>query len=192
MGMQKKLSLYPDDSPYEEDQWMAAVLVQEKSYYESVNGDRRKIFFVAFLAIILSVMGAYVVSRYYLKPVLSALNNMRNKRLSDIEKTNIPEIDDLLGYLAKQDKRKNSGLYNSDLFLAFLENIKTLSPAEKAVFDLYMEGHTAREITDILFLSINTIKTHNRRIYEKLNVSSRKELMVYINMMEEMNNNKTN
>jgi DNA-binding CsgD family transcriptional regulator len=171
---------------------MAAVLVQEKSYYESVNGDRRKIFFVAFLAIILSVMGAYVVSRYYLKPVLSALNNMRNKRLSDIEKTNIPEIDDLLGYLAKQDKRKNSGLYNSDLFLAFLENIKTLSPAEKAVFDLYMEGHTAREITDILFLSINTIKTHNRRIYEKLNVSSRKELMVYINMMEEMNNNKTN
>lgn len=59
--------------------------------------------------------------------------------------------------------------------------------AERAVFDLYMEGHTAKEIADILCLSINTIKTHNRRIYMKLNVSSRKELMVYIQMMEEAN-----
>ena len=46
-------------------------------------------------------------------------------------------------------------------------------------------GHTAREIAEILCLSINTIKTHNRRIYMKLNVTSRKELMVYIQMMEE-------
>lgn len=40
--------------------------------------------------------------------------------------------------------------------------------------------------TDILCLSINTIKTHNRRIFSKLNVSSRKELMIYINRMEEL------
>ncbi|NLB55923.1 MAG: helix-turn-helix transcriptional regulator, partial [Lentisphaerae bacterium] len=50
----------------------------------------------------------------------------------------------------------------------------------------YMEGHTANEITKILFLSINTIKTHNRRIYMKLQVNSRKELMVYVNMMKEI------
>ncbi|HHW98320.1 MAG TPA: helix-turn-helix transcriptional regulator, partial [Firmicutes bacterium] len=60
-----------------------------------------------------------------------------------------------------------------------------LSPAEKAVFDLYVEGYKAKEIAAILCLSINTIKTHNRRIYMKLNVSSRKELMVYVNMMKE-------
>ena len=59
--------------------------------------------------------------------------------------------------------------------------------AEKAVFNLYLKGHTAKEIADILCLSINTIKTHNKRIYMKLNVSSRKELMVYIKMMEETN-----
>lgn len=75
----------------------------------------------------------------------------------------------------------------SSLFQDFVRNIDTLSMAERAVFDLYMEGHTAKEIADILCLSINTIKTHNRRIYMKLNVSSRKELMVYIQMMEEAN-----
>lgn len=68
-----------------------------------------------------------------------------------------------------------------------MENIGTLSPAEKAVFDLYMEGHTGKEISEKLYLSINTIKTHNKRIYEKMNVSSRNELMVYIKMMKEMN-----
>ena len=66
-----------------------------------------------------------------------------------------------------------------------MENIQTLSAAERAVFDLYLQGHTAREIAAILCLSINTIKTHNRRIYMKLNVTSRKELLVYIQMMEE-------
>ena len=48
-----------------------------------------------------------------------------------------------------------------------------------------MKGYTAREIADVLCLSINTIKTHNRRIYSKLNVTSRKELMIYIQMMGE-------
>jgi DNA-binding CsgD family transcriptional regulator len=66
-----------------------------------------------------------------------------------------------------------------------VKNIKTLSPAERAVFNLYMEGYTAPEIARILCLSINTIKTHNKRIYSKLNVTSRKELLVYVKMMQE-------
>jgi ATP/maltotriose-dependent transcriptional regulator MalT len=32
---------------------------------------------------------------------------------------------------------------------------------------------------------MNTIKTHNRRIYAKLGVSSRKEMMVYVEMMRD-------
>lgn len=32
---------------------------------------------------------------------------------------------------------------------------------------------------------MNTIKTHNKRIYMKLNVTSRKELMVYAQMMRQ-------
>jgi DNA-binding CsgD family transcriptional regulator len=67
----------------------------------------------------------------------------------------------------------------------FVKNIQTLSPAERVVFDLYVQGYKAKEIAEILCLSINTIKTHNRRIYMKLNVTSRKELMLYIQMIKE-------
>lgn len=71
----------------------------------------------------------------------------------------------------------------------FVHNIASLSAAEKAVFNLYMQNHTAKEIANILYLSINTIKTHNKRIYMKLGVSSRKELMVYVQMMQNKKSN---
>lgn len=68
----------------------------------------------------------------------------------------------------------------------FLQNTKALSPAEGLVFNLYVKGYTAKEISDILCLSINTIKIHNKHIYAKLNVSSREELLVYINILKEI------
>lgn len=52
---------------------------------------------------------------------------------------------------------------------------------------MYIRGYKAQEIADELHLSINTIKTHNRRIFAKLNVSTRKELLVYLDMMKELN-----
>ncbi|WP_081424819.1 helix-turn-helix domain-containing protein [Syntrophomonas wolfei] len=67
-----------------------------------------------------------------------------------------------------------------------MENTKNFSPSEHSVFELYVKGHTAKEIADILCLSINTIKTHNKRIYMKLNVSSREELLLYVNMLKEI------
>lgn len=95
--------------------------------------------------------------------------------------SNLPDIKEA----KKGDTSQN---HDPDLstYHAFISNIQTLSPAERAVFNLYMRGHTADEITKILCLSINTIKTHNKRIYMKLNVSSRNELMVYVNMMQKM------
>jgi len=49
-----------------------------------------------------------------------------------------------------------------------------------------VQGYTAKEITQLLCLSINTIKTHNKRIYMKLNVSSREDLLKYVNKLKEM------
>jgi RNA polymerase sigma factor (sigma-70 family) len=132
------------------------------------------------------------MSRLYVKPILSGLSQVKCRALG--EPTHIQEIDDLIEYLARQDTQEETQAMKEQehapapfrLYDEFLQNIETLSPAERTVFDLYIEGHTAKEITEILCLSINTIKTHNKRIYMKLNVSSRNELMVYVNMMKEM------
>lgn len=48
-----------------------------------------------------------------------------------------------------------------------------LSPRERDVMELVAGGFSNREIGDALFISEETVKTHLRRIFEKLNVSSR-------------------
>jgi DNA-binding NarL/FixJ family response regulator len=73
---------------------------------------------------------------------------------------------------------------NMSAFYTFKRNVTRLSQAEEAVYTLYSEGYSAAQIAEKLFVSINTIKSHNKNIYKKLNVTSLKELMVYANMMK--------
>ncbi len=52
-----------------------------------------------------------------------------------------------------------------------------LSRQERNVRSLILEGKTNKEIANELFISVNTVKTHITNIYQKQNVSSRKELL---------------
>lgn len=52
-----------------------------------------------------------------------------------------------------------------------------LSEREKEVARLLIVGKTNKEICESLFISVNTVKTHIRRIYSKLNVSNRIQLI---------------
>ena len=69
-----------------------------------------------------------------------------------------------------------------DLFQTFAEKVKTLSSAERRILNYYIEGHDTVDIPDLAFISIHTVKKHNRNIYEKLGVASRDELMLYIEL----------
>ena len=69
------------------------------------------------------------------------------------------------------------------LFRSFIEKTKSLSAAERRVMQYYIEGHEIAEIPDLAFISIHTVKKHNRSIYQKLEVSSRDELMLYIELL---------
>jgi DNA-binding NarL/FixJ family response regulator len=50
-----------------------------------------------------------------------------------------------------------------------------LSPREQAVLEQLAKGLTYKQIADLLGISIDTIRTYLRRIYEKLHVQSRTE-----------------
>lgn len=68
------------------------------------------------------------------------------------------------------------------MFRSFAEKAKTLSSAEQRILRYYVEGYDIGEIPDLAFISINTVKKHNRSIYQKLEISSRDELMLYIEL----------
>ncbi len=190
-GLHQVINLYPKTAAFSTQQWVLAVLIPEEDLTATIRKQNRQMIIFLLLLLLFSMGAAALISRRSVAPVVDALEQVKTHKASKYAKTNIHEIDDLIAFLASQDAADppttppNNTPEVSTLCNDFVENIKTLSPAERAVFDLYMEGYTAQEITKILYLSINTIKTHNKKIYQKLNVTSRKELLVYVKMMRE-------
>jgi len=56
-------------------------------------------------------------------------------------------------------------------------NEEALSKRENEVLKLLAKGKSYGAIAQELFLSVNTIKTHTRKIYEKLHVNNKKEII---------------
>ncbi len=69
-----------------------------------------------------------------------------------------------------------------DLFARFAQRVNTLSGAERRILNYYIDGHDTADIPELAFISIHTVKKHNRSIYQKLEVASRDELMLYIEL----------
>ena len=69
-----------------------------------------------------------------------------------------------------------------DLLRRFAQRAKTLSTAERRILNYYIDGYETADIPELAFISIHTVKKHNRSIYQKLEVASRDELMLYIEL----------
>jgi len=58
--------------------------------------------------------------------------------------------------------------------------METLTKAEKLVYNILLKGKLDKEIADLLSISLNTVKKHNKSIYRKLKVRNRLEaILVY-------------
>ena len=59
----------------------------------------------------------------------------------------------------------------------FISGLHILTPTEKNIFDAYISRVTTKEIMMNLNIKESTLKYHNRNLYGKLGVSTRKELI---------------
>ena len=66
----------------------------------------------------------------------------------------------------------------SEQIALFLSGLQSLTPKEKKLFDCYVAGMTTAEIMEQLQIKENTLKFHNKNLYSKLGVSSRKQLLL--------------
>lgn len=69
-----------------------------------------------------------------------------------------------------------------ELLGSFARKVKTLTPAERRILGYYIDGYETAQVPDLAYISIHTVKKHNRSIYQKLEVASRDELMLYIEL----------
>lgn len=189
MGYHENIKLYPEDSVFSKDKWAITLMVPAEDIRSSVLKLNLQLIFLCLALMTVGIVISLVLSKHYIKPITKGIDLIKSNDLWDNKKTEILEIDDLIEFLSarkestnKENREQDS---NSKILDTFLKNAKSLSPAERSVFNLYVQQYSAKEIAEALFLSINTIKTHTKRIYIKMNVSSREELLLYIEMLKE-------
>ncbi len=205
VGLRRPIRLYPKNAVHGGENWSIALLIPEGDLNAYTASRNSGVTVLLVVLLLFSVIVALLLSHRYLAPLLRAIEQIKNQGSEAYAKTNISEIDDLFAFLTERDAEEDRdaapggvttqeaepggatpiGVQGDMAFQEFAQRLQTLSRAERAVFNLYAQGYDAQEIKSLLCLSINTVKTHNKRIYYKLGVNSRKELMTYLHKLEE-------
>lgn len=209
------LRLYPSGSPYAEETWAVAVAMPDFLLDAAVRGNSLYLIIIILFLLLLSLGISVVISQRYLQPVNHALDSIRSNTYvqGGSEYLEISDLFDFLAEkdqaheaqreALEQEKQDAAAIADSaqlelsrvvdrkrkevdpDAYQLFRQNLVKLTPKEREVFDLYLAGKTAKEIVVILDFSPNALKFHNKNIYDKLGVSSRKELLLYAALMKQ-------
>ena len=65
----------------------------------------------------------------------------------------------------------------SDKYARYLSGVEQLTLTENAIYEAYTKRLTTKEIMAAMNITENTLKFHNKHIYAKFGVSSRKQLL---------------
>lgn len=79
--------------------------------------------------------------------------------------------------------KKREADVDEEEYKRFLECLATLTRKEKEILNLYVKGCSSKDILETLNITDNTLKYHNRNIYSKLGVKSRKQLLMYMTLL---------
>lgn len=190
LGFHEEVQLYPKDSPFYVEDWVTAVLVPKEDIVNSILNLNIVIACLLSLLVTGGIIISIFFSKKYLGPISAGFEFIKSAETEEAPKTNIQEMDDLIHYLSEyrreQLRKAEQERYQLTMLEDFVAKTKTLTPAEYAVFSLYIKGNSVQEIAEQLFISVNTVKTHNKHIFSKLGVASKEELILYHNMLQEI------
>lgn len=65
-----------------------------------------------------------------------------------------------------------------------INQLPTLTASERTIYNCYLAGLSTKEVLEKLHIAENTLKFHNKNLYGKLGVSSRKQLIEYAKAIE--------
>ncbi len=186
VGIQEEFSMATEANG---EDWMLCVLLPRSNYRKYVEQNRLIRILIATLFLAIMLVLAFYISRTYVQPILDGLESIWDDEMDENSRTGYSEIDDLIMLLKEKNKdqevMETSNLPPEirELFDRFLLNVTTLSPSESRIMELYMDGYEINEIPDALFVSLATVRKHNRSIYNKLEVASRDEMMLFIDLL---------
>ena len=185
VGIQETFPMTMTD---DEDNWVLCVLLPGSNYLNYIRKNRVIQILIAMLFLVVMLVMAFYISRTYVQPILDGLGSIWDGEMDGNERTGYSEIDDLILFLKEKNKNQeklevgNLPPEIGELFDRFFYNVTTLTPSESRVMELYLKGHEINEIPDLIFISLATVRKHNRSIYNKLEVASKDEMMLYVDL----------
>jgi len=66
------------------------------------------------------------------------------------------------------------------------DHVSDLTATERAIYNSYLAGKSTKDIMNDMNITENTLKFHNKNLYSKLGVRSRKQILEYVRFMSEM------
>ena len=122
---------------------------------------------------------SYIISELFLLGIHLVMNEYR--RMKKIVK----QVESVQGYSdaeastsdAMLEKPVEDEAASPEQIEVFMMGLKTLTPTEREIYDAHIARVTTKEIMANMNIKESTLKYHNRNIYGKLGVSSRKELL---------------
>ena len=190
-----------------------AVMLNSEYYDAYVASSQFKVFVLLAVVAALAVAVSIWMSHRYVKPIITAMEKIKTKettaktRIPEIDdlfaflaaqdKEHEAEVQRLHGEKsAVESQYEQVQTYVTHLadermpevdeydFEMFLKHLHTLTPKEREIFDYYLAGKKAKEIMELAAINQNTLKYHNKNIYSKLGVTSRKQLLEYAALMK--------
>ena len=162
-------------------------LVPEISYQSSVAKNRTFWLCGGLGFLVFMLLAAMFLTRRFMLPIQKQIRALKDQKEPQEESNSgIIEIDELLAYMharqAKPDEESKMPPGMEELFFDFARRVETLTPMERTVLQYYINGFSVNEIAEKEFISLSTVRKHNSNINRKLGVSTREELLLYIDM----------
>ena len=181
LGLHEHLSVYT----HEGMPLSVLTLLPESSYSRTaVSG--RILWTVGLLAFFLISLGASLYfSKRFVRPITTMLDNIQQDSDDVSHRSGIHEIDELLKFVRERTQKQSDGGLPPNiekLFSSFTERVNTLTSTERSILQYYIDGYDMNAIAEMAFISVNTVKKHNTNINRKLEVSTREELLLYIDL----------
>ena len=130
---------------------------------------------------------SYIISELFLLGVHLVVKE--NQRLKEI----VRQIEKAKNFAqnektATSEKPTTAPSFTTERIEEFINGVSQLTATEKEVYECYIKQLTTKEILLKLEIKGNALKYHNKNIYGKLGVNSRKEIMEIHNQIQIINN----
>lgn len=122
---------------------------------------------------------SYIISGMFILGLNLIIKDDKSKDAEKIQQSKLPDnntVNSVSGQVAINFDKE-----------FFISGLSRLTKTEKIIYDFYLDGASTKEIMAQLNITENTLKYHNKNIYGKLGVSSRKQLVEIANIISKNN-----